>query len=76
MQSTTNEPLHSDKRKMSSRQYDTLPPSDDGTWTQLQEQIRAKILSKQMIKTGKSKKPKTTADIVKLKDKTKSSKDS
>ena len=48
------------------------PSSDGGAWTQLQEQIRIKVQSKQMTKVGKSDKPKTAVGIVILNDKTKS----
>ena len=69
MQSNVNKPLHLDKRKTCGRQYDMLPSSDVGMWTQLHEQIRVKILSKQMTKTGNTQKLKTTIDTVELKDK-------
>ena len=74
MQSNTNNTLDLDKRKMCSGQYDMSPPSDGGTWTQLQEKVWAKIKSEQIIKSGKSDKTKITVGIIKLKDKTKSRK--
>ena len=73
MQSNTKTLSDLDKRKTCIGQYDVPPPSDCSTMVQLQEQIRIKIHSEQILKAGKSDKPKTTESITKLKDRAKSS---
>ena len=45
MQSNVSDPLNLDKRKTCSGKYSTPVPSDSGMWTQLHEQIRAKMQS-------------------------------
>ena len=50
MQNNTKDLLDLDKRKICSGQYDMSPPSDGSTWTQLQEQVKAKKYSEQIPK--------------------------
>ena len=42
MQDSTGDPLHLDKRQRHSRQHDTPPPSDGGTWEQFHNQVKTK----------------------------------
>ena len=43
MQNKNNDSFDIDKRKMCNGQYEMPLPTDSGTWTQVQEHIRAKI---------------------------------
>ena len=56
---------------MHSGQYDILPSSDDSTWMQLQEQFRAEIHSKQILKAGHLEKPKDIESKTNIKDRAK-----
>ena len=58
MQSNTNNYLDLEK-KTCIGQYGMPPPSENGTWTQLHDNTRAKIQMEQITKAGKSDKPKT-----------------
>ena len=73
MQSNTKDLFDVDKRMTHSWQYHVPPPSDGGTWMQVQEQVKAKMHSEQIPKVEKYEKPRTTECITQLKDRAKRS---